>query len=325
MVEQRSAGGLPRPDRPEDRTAEAGRSARPRRGRRAARAAARRCGRARQTLRKPGAHRPGGATYALALNTRVAPFDRLAVRRALNYAIDRNRIARLAGSSLTAQPTCQVLAPTLPGYRPYCPYTLDPGPSGSWTAPDLAQGAGAGRLVRDEGNEGDMLLTMPTVPRRPRMKIGRYVVSVLNRLGYKRVIEGDRQHQRCGARRARGLAPSSRSSAGSGGTRIPDPCELHRPLLTCRAFVPRSANNLNMAEFCDRRIDAESPCECTRSRRATRPPQVRLWGRSTTPSSTRRRGRRCTTRARLTVLGAQVGNYQYHPFWTVLLDQLWVR
>ena len=27
----------------------------------------------------------------------------------------------------------------------------------------------------------------------------------------------------------------------------------------------------------------------------------------------------------LTALSARVGNYQYHPFWQVLLDQLWVR
>jgi len=24
-------------------------------------------------------------------------------------------------------------------------------------------------------------------------------------------------------------------------------------------------------------------------------------------------------------IGARVGNYEFHPFWTVLLDQLWVR
>ena len=27
----------------------------------------------------------------------------------------------------------------------------------------------------------------------------------------------------------------------------------------------------------------------------------------------------------LVVLSARVGNYQFHPFWTVLIDQLWVR
>ena len=85
---------------------------------------------------------PLGATFALVMNTRVAPFDRLAVRRALNYALDRNRIARLTGSSLIAQPTCQILAPTIPGYRPYCPYTLDPGPE------RVLDGARSGRRPR---------------------------------------------------------------------------------------------------------------------------------------------------------------------------------
>jgi hypothetical protein len=27
----------------------------------------------------------------------------------------------------------------------------------------------------------------------------------------------------------------------------------------------------------------------------------------------------------VTALGARVGNYKYHPFWNVLLDQLWFR
>src|SRR5262249_40787182 len=54
---------------------------------------------------------PVGATFALVMNTRVTPFNRLQARRALNYALDRDRIARLTGSALTAQPTCQILAP----------------------------------------------------------------------------------------------------------------------------------------------------------------------------------------------------------------------
>ena len=27
----------------------------------------------------------------------------------------------------------------------------------------------------------------------------------------------------------------------------------------------------------------------------------------------------------LTVLSARVGNYQFHPYWSMLIDQLWVR
>ena len=27
----------------------------------------------------------------------------------------------------------------------------------------------------------------------------------------------------------------------------------------------------------------------------------------------------------LTVLSARVGNYQFHPYWNLLIDQVWVR
>ena len=73
----------------------------------------------------------------LILNTRVAPFNDLRVRQALNYAIDRGKITRLLQTG--GQPTCQMLTPFILGYRPYCPYTLDPNPSGTWTAPNLGQ------------------------------------------------------------------------------------------------------------------------------------------------------------------------------------------
>src|SRR5262249_10339467 len=43
----------------------------------------------------------------LVLNTRVAPFNDIRVRRALNYAVDRAEVARLTGTA--AQPSCQFL------------------------------------------------------------------------------------------------------------------------------------------------------------------------------------------------------------------------
>ena len=68
---------------------------------------------------------PQPATIALFLNTRVAPFDRLDVRRALNYAADRAAAVQATGGPDVAQATCQILPPHFPGYRPYCPYTAE--------------------------------------------------------------------------------------------------------------------------------------------------------------------------------------------------------
>jgi peptide/nickel transport system substrate-binding protein len=266
---------------------------------------------------------PAGATYALALNTRVAPFDRLAVRRALNYAIDRNRVAHLAGSSLTAHPTCQVLAPTLPGYRPYCPYTLDPGPSGSWTAPDLAR---AERLVARSGTRGMkvMLLTMPPSPGAPRIKIGRYVVSVLNRLGYSASMKVMTNAASVGLG---DLSDSSKQpQLGWFGwyQDHPTPSNFIEPLLTCRSFVPRSQKNLNIAEYCDPTIDAQvARADALQARDPAAAGQ--LWSRTDHELVDRAPWVPLYNPKTVTVLGARVGNYKYHPFWNLLLDQLWVR
>jgi len=47
--------------------------------------------------------------------------------------------------------TCQVISPNLTGYRPYCPYTLNPGSGGSWSAPDIEK---TRALVRASGTVG---------------------------------------------------------------------------------------------------------------------------------------------------------------------------
>ena len=97
---------------------------------------------------------PLAATVALTLNTRIAPFNSLMARKALNYAIDRNTVIALNGGSLAAVATCQVLPPTMPGYQPYCPYALRPGPGGAGER----AGSGAGRAARagvgDAGRQG---------------------------------------------------------------------------------------------------------------------------------------------------------------------------
>ena len=98
-------------------------------------------------------------TWFVVLNTEAPPFDNVEVRRAVNLALDRDRVAQIAaqvlgGGVLSPLPTCQTIPPNFPGYEPYCPYTMDPGPEGegSWTAPDLEE---AQRLVDRSGTARD--------------------------------------------------------------------------------------------------------------------------------------------------------------------------
>ena len=265
---------------------------------------------------------PSTATFALVMNTRVAPFDRLSVRRALNYAVDRNRIARLTGSSLTAQPTCQILAPTLPGYRPYCPYTLDPGPSGSWTAPDLAK---AERLVAASGTRGMkvMLLVSPPLPGQPTLAIGRYFVSVLERLGYRASFKVIPNTATVGLG---DLGDSSKRPQIGWFTWFqdtPTPSNFIGLLLTCRAFVPASSENLNAAQFCDHRIDAQVK-QAGSLQRADPAAARKLETGSTTSFSGAPWVPLYNPRA-VTALGARVGNYKYHPFPERAARSIWVR
>ncbi len=263
---------------------------------------------------------PQAATFGFVMNTRVAPFDRSAVRRALNYAIDRRHVLSLAGGELAARATCQILAPTLAGYQPYCPYTIDPNPSGSWTAPDLAR---AERLVRESGTRG-MKVTVGVAPADaadPTDTVGPYVVSVLDRLGYRaslRLLSRDWLAQVADSRARAQIAWFTWYGD------YPTPSNFIDPLLTCRAYVPRSPTNLNVSEFCSRRVD----------RQVRRASAIQATAPGSGANHWADIDRELTDQAPwlplynpqvLVALSPRVGNYQYHPFWQLLLDQLWVR
>src|SRR5262245_59223328 len=93
---------------------------------------------------------PLTSTYYFALNTRRPPFNNLQARQAINYAADRSAYVKIGGGPSLAVPTCQILPPNFPGYKPYCPYTAGPDHT-KWTGPDLAK---AKQLVKQSGTAG---------------------------------------------------------------------------------------------------------------------------------------------------------------------------
>lgn len=62
-------------------------------------------------------------TYYFFMNTRVAPFDKLAVRRAVNYAIDRRALVAIYGG--LARSTENILPPSYPSYSKHSLYPHD--------------------------------------------------------------------------------------------------------------------------------------------------------------------------------------------------------
>jgi peptide/nickel transport system substrate-binding protein len=62
-------------------------------------------------------------TYYFFMNTKVAPFDKLQVRQAVNYAINRNALVAIYGG--LARPTENILPPTYPSYAKHSLYRHD--------------------------------------------------------------------------------------------------------------------------------------------------------------------------------------------------------
>jgi YVTN family beta-propeller protein len=258
---------------------------------------------------------PWDLTWFLVLNTRRAPFNDARVRRALNFAIDRHRLTNLTLGRGLGRLTCQVLPPGLDGYRRYCPYTARPRGDGAWTAPDMKR---ARALVRASHTEGQRVTIW--IPRWLGFgpAAGRYVVSVLQNLGYRARYRfaadpyphADKLHLQIGFY---GWISDFATPAGF----IP-------PALGCASYMPDNPQNQNLAEFCDPAIDRE--IAAARALRASDPAAAsRMWTRI---------DRRLTDRAPwvpfangviVSVRSKRVGNYQYSPQWLTLFDQLWVK
>ena len=263
-----------------------------------------------------------GLVYAF-LNTRIPPFDDVAVRRALNLAVDRRIVVQLAGGTLGARPTCQILPPSFPGYRPWCPYTFGPNQSGSWIAPDLDA---ARALVGRSGTRGTKIVVWtkrdPSAPE--RFKIGRYLTDVLRGLGYRATLRtasnpdsfypyvGDSRHQvQIGVAAWVPEVPNGASS-------------FFEPVLTCNSYEPGSPTNSNLSGFCDPRTDALI-------RRAVQFEQTSAAAASAVWTKIDRRIAAAAPWVPLynvrmsDVLSTRVGNYQHNPMLGFLLDQAWVN
>jgi peptide/nickel transport system substrate-binding protein len=114
------------------------------------------------------------STFYFFMNTRMAPFNNPLARQAVNYALDRRAMVRLASGFL--KPECYFLPDGIAGHPTgNCPYGSKDG------APDLAK---AKELVKKAGLDGTPV-TVWGETRAPRKAYVEYYTSVLNQIGFK--------------------------------------------------------------------------------------------------------------------------------------------
>jgi peptide/nickel transport system substrate-binding protein len=232
-------------------------------------------------------------------NMTRAPFDNVRVRRALNFAIDRQEVMRLYGGSALATAACQVLPPGIPGYRRYCPYPHD-----------LAR---ARRLVDSSGTPGQRITVWGWTDD-PTISVGvvHYIAGVLRRLGYR--VEVHLMSHR---------SPTHPTPSTYDSIQLLPAAWGDTPYGFFATWFACGGPN-DHGWFCDRRIDRLNGQ--ARSLLATRPRDAaRLWARIDRELVDRAVWLPMINERGIDFTSTRVANYESHPYWGLFVDQLWVR
>jgi peptide/nickel transport system substrate-binding protein len=254
---------------------------------------------------------PQFAVDFVPLNTHRPPFDDLRVRQALNYAIDRGRLARMYGGQPFAAPTCQPLAPGLPGYQRYCPYTLHRRANGAWSAPDLAK---ARRLVGESKTRGERIDVWGTSDESYMPPgVPAYVADVLRSLGYRirlhivslaSIKEAVRKHFQL-------------SVDGDWVAEYPDPS----------AYIPQffgCSGGTSNGYYCNPRLD-QATQKASQLKLAKPTRSTALWTSVDHQLTDDAPWAPTINQQEVDLVSGRLHNYEYNPVWGFLADQSWLR
>ncbi len=256
------------------------------------------------------------AYYYVFMATHLPPFDKLAARQAVAFAVNRHALANLYGGPALGTPLCQMLPNGEPGFKAYCPYTKNPGET--WSAPDLER---ARALVRESGTEG-AAVTLVTSDKEVERSMGIYLQSVLNDIGFKASIHTvsfdirDTYLQNSSNHVQIGLTDWFQD--------YPAASDFLQVLLSCSSIHLGSDASINMSEFCDHGIDAEMEhalalegIDDTAANALWADVDHKITDQS--PMAT------LFQLHYLDFVSARYGNFMFHPLFHAMLSQAWVK
>jgi peptide/nickel transport system substrate-binding protein len=259
---------------------------------------------------------PLTAFWYAPMNVNIPPFNNLKARQAVNYAIDRNALIKIFGGPKLATPSCQVLPPDFPGYKPYCPYTKHPGTT--WSAPDVAK---AKQLVAQSGEKGAKVVVI-SANDEVQKAVGVYLASVLNQIGFKataKAISGN-----IAFTYPQNTKNHVQINVQQWYQDYPAASDFLHILFGCESFHPGSDSSINMAGFCDKPINAQMHAALKLENKSF-PKANELWSKIDREVTDQSPMATMFTPKHLDFVSKRVGNFTFSKQFYWLVDQSWVQ
>ena len=176
-------------------------------------------------------------TGYITMNTQMAPFDNVEVRKAVNMAINKDRIVQMINGR--AVPANQPLPPTMPGYaEDYEGYDYDP--------------EAAKQMLADAGFADGFDTELYVMNVDPNPRIAQAIQQDLSQIGINAEIRSLAQSNVIAAGGEEDQAPMIWSGGMAWIADFPDPSNFYGPILGCAGAVP---GGWNWSWYCDEEID----------------------------------------------------------------------
>jgi peptide/nickel transport system substrate-binding protein len=160
----------------------------------------------------------------------------------------------------------------------------------------------------------------------PPVAQGRFMVSVLRSLGFRaRLHVFPKPDPTAYFDHVNDSRSRIQVGFGAWFSDFPSVASFLRPLFLCASFVPAQPRaTTNASQFCDPAIDRQlAHAAAVQARDA--PAATALWQRAERAILARAPIVPTANSLDVDFVSKRVGNYEFHPQWGALLDQLWVK
>ncbi len=198
-------------------------------------------------------------TGYITMNVKIKPFDQLAVRKAVNMAINKDRIVRIINGR--AKPTNQPLPPAMPGYaHDYVGYTYD-----------VEQ---AKQLLSEAGLREGFTTQLYVANTDPQPRIAQAIQQDLSKIGIKVEIKALAQANVIAAGGEADQAPMIWSGGMAWIADFPDPSNFYAPILGCAGAVD---GGWNWSWYCNEELDDTAAKADAMVKPEQQAERIKLW------------------------------------------------